>query len=104
VVICGLIFRASKLLNDLQKEEFDKLKNGRSFPQIKPGDSIEVHQLPHMTSNEIDVIKGVVIGVTKKNSDTAVKLLNVSPLFLEIFISHFYFCCRSNMEHHSIVA
>lgn len=66
----------------MQKEEFDKLKNGRLFPQIKPGDSIEVHQLPHMTSNEVDVIKGVVIGVTKNNSDTAVKLLNVSIGFI----------------------
>ena len=70
--------RASKLLNELKAEEFEKLKNGRTFPKIKAGDSVQIEKLPYVSAKEADTVKGVVIGVTNRASDTALKLLNVS--------------------------
>lgn len=39
---CVLWYRASKLLNELKSVEFEKLRNGREWPQIRAGDAIEV--------------------------------------------------------------
>jgi ribosomal protein L19 len=61
----------------LQKEELESLKNGRKFPTIRPGDSISIDKLPYMTAKEPDVIKGMVIGITRRNSDTSIRMLNV---------------------------
>ena len=36
------IYRASKLHNELKNVEFEKLKNGREWPQVRAGDAIEV--------------------------------------------------------------
>lgn len=69
--------RASKLLNELKKEEFEALKAGRNFPEIRAGDSVEIAKLPYISSKEVDIIKGVVIGVTNRANETAIKMLNV---------------------------
>jgi ribosomal protein L19 len=61
------------------------LKNGRQWPQIKAGDSIQIEKLPYMTSNETEVIKGVVIGRTNKLVDSTVRLLNVRLKVLWIY-------------------
>jgi ribosomal protein L19 len=74
---CCVVDRASKLLNELKNEEFEKLKAGRSFPEIRAGDSVEIAKLPYISSKDADTIKGVVIGVTNRASETAIKLLNV---------------------------
>jgi hypothetical protein len=39
---CVIWYRASKLLNELKSVEFEKLRNGREWPQIRAGDAIEV--------------------------------------------------------------
>ena len=68
--------RASKLLNELKVEEFNRLKNGREWPEFRAGDAIEIEKLPFMSSATTNKIKGVVIGISRKASDTNVKLLN----------------------------
>jgi ribosomal protein L19 len=65
-------------LSELQKEEFEKLKAGRNFPKLLAGDSIEVHKFPFVTSKDADIIKGVVVGITNRGNETAIKMLNVS--------------------------
>jgi ribosomal protein L19 len=70
--------RATSLLETLKKENFDRLKNGRQWPDFLPGDSIQIEKLPNMSAKQTEIIKGVVIGISKKSSDTNVKLLNVS--------------------------
>lgn len=77
--------RASKLLNELKVEEFQKLKNGRKWPQIKPGDAIEIDKWPFVSSPTTNIVKGVVIGISKKASDTNIKLLNVSFSKISVF-------------------
>jgi ribosomal protein L19 len=62
----------------LRQEEFAALKSGRTFPQIRPGDSVLVEKMPFITSTDTDIIKGVVIAKTNRDSDTAIRLLNVS--------------------------
>lgn len=69
--------RASKILNILQNEEFEKLKNNRQYPKVEPGDSVAIEKLPFMSSTEPDVIKGVVIAKVNRLSDTALTILNV---------------------------
>ena len=68
--------RASKLLNTLRNEEFDRLKNGREWPRILAGDSIEIHKLPYMTASQPEVIKGLVIAKVNRASDSSVLLIN----------------------------
>lgn len=68
--------RASKLLNELEREEFEKLRNNRDFSHVRPGDSVLVERLPFMSSNEPDKIKGLVIAKVNRNSDSALTLLN----------------------------
>ena len=68
--------RASSLLNILRNEEFEKLKNGREWPRIQAGDSIEIHKLPYMTASQPDIIKGVVIAKVNRASDTSVLMIN----------------------------
>ena len=74
--------RASKLLNILRNEEFEKLKAGRQYPKFRPGDSISVEKLPYITATETHTVKGVVIAITKRASDTAVRILNVIYSYL----------------------
>ncbi len=76
------------LLAELITEEFTKLKSGRNIPELWAGDSVQISKLPFIYSKEVDVINGVVIGVTNRSSDTAIKLLNVRLLFLS-FIAIF---------------
>lgn len=73
--------RASKLLNELKKEEFDNLKNGRQWPFFQSGDAIEIEKLPFMSAPSGNIIKGVVIGISNKASDTNIRLLNVRVEF-----------------------
>lgn len=85
--------------NELKNELFDKLKNGREWPQMKAGDAIMIEvinvnvkcefvllilaqRLPNMSSTEPTILKGVVIGKTNRFSDTAVTILNVSWLII----------------------
>ena len=69
--------RANILYNTLKNEEFEKLKNGRDWGDIRPGDSVEVEKLPYMTALTPDIIKGVVIGIRNKFSDTGFTIINV---------------------------
>ena len=68
--------RASSLLNMLRNEEYEKLKNGREWPRIQAGDSIEIHKLPYMTASQPDIIKGLVIAKVNRASDTSVLMIN----------------------------
>jgi ribosomal protein L19 len=68
--------RASSLLNILRNEEFDKLKNGRVWPDIRAGDAIEVHKLAYVTAPRPDIIKGLVISKVNRASDTSVTIIN----------------------------
>lgn len=67
--------RASALLNILQKEEYERLKNGRQWPEINSGDSVMIERLPYITATEPEILKGVVIAHVKRNSDTSLTLL-----------------------------
>lgn len=83
--------RASKLLNILQYEEFERLKNGREFAGIQTGDSVQIDRLPYMSASEPDIIKGLVIGVVNKRSksETALKLMNVefgTPVYRRVIL------------------
>lgn len=70
--------RASKLIGILRQEEVEMLKKGKTaVPQIRAGDSISIEKYPYKTSEETDIIKGVVIGVRNKLADSALELLNV---------------------------
>eukprot|EP01039_Chlorochromonas_danica_P006047 gene6047-6660_t len=69
--------RASKLLNELRIEEFEKLKNGREYPRIRAGDSIQIEKLPYMTAKETEIIKGVVIAKTNRRSESQMIVANV---------------------------
>jgi large subunit ribosomal protein L19 len=69
--------RASSLLDTLKKETFDKLKNGRQWPDFRSGDAIEVKRLPYTTALEPDVLKGVVIARTNRGADSSVTMINV---------------------------
>jgi len=69
--------RASSLLNTLTNEEFAKLKDGREWPQVRAGDSIQIDHLPHMSSNDPVKIRGVVIAKVNRSSDSALTILNV---------------------------
>ena len=64
-------------MNILRNEEFENLKAGRQYPKFQPGDSISVEKLPFITAKETHTVKGVVIAITKRASDTAVRILNV---------------------------
>ena len=83
IVTCSStsVDRASKLLSVLQKEEMENLINDRIYPVIKPGDSVEVEMLPYSTAKTPDLIKGIVIGISNRQSDTIIKLINVRILF-----------------------
>ena len=81
--------RASSLLGDLQRKEFEKLKGKRERPDFKAGDSIQVDHLPYMSSNDPTKMRGVVISRTNKQSDSSVTLLNTdhgTPYFRRIFL------------------
>jgi ribosomal protein L19 len=61
----------------LKIDEFEKLRKGRQWPEIRAGDSVAVDKLPFITSNEPVTVKGLVIAKTNRASDTAITLLNV---------------------------
>lgn len=61
----------------LKKEEYEALKGTRVYPDINAGDSIQVDKLLYVSSKEIVSVKGVVIGVHNKYSDTSISLINV---------------------------
>ena len=86
------------MLHQLKQEEFERLKRGRKFPLINAGDSIAIQKLPFISAPEPDTIKGLVIGVTNRSSDTALKLMNV---FLDVlFAANSYKCvCLFQVEH-----
>ena len=69
--------RASSILDILKREEFEALKGTRNYPEINAGDSIQVDKLLYVSSKETVSVKGVVIGVTKKYSDTSISMINV---------------------------
>ena len=69
--------RASSMLAVLQKEEWELVKNGREYPNIEPGDSVMVEQLPYMTATTTETVKGVVIARPRKGMNTTIQLLNV---------------------------
>lgn len=73
-------------MNELKQEEFERLKAGRQFPDIKPGDSIEIEKLPYISATEPDVIKGLVVGLTHRASDTSIRTINVNMHY--DFLSH----------------
>ena len=102
-----LIVRASKLLNSLKEEEFLRLKAGRQFPDVQPGDSVLIEKLPHISATEPDIVKGLVISKTNRASDTALRILNVRyyltytiyPRYTSGKTNFFFFgCIRSNTE------
>lgn len=68
--------RASSLLHLLRNEEFEKLKNGRKWPEIKAGDSIEIKKLPFLSSTVAETVKGLVISKVNRASDTSVTIIN----------------------------
>jgi hypothetical protein len=76
---------ATLLLGKLVNEEFEQLKAGRKWPKINAGDAIEIEKLPYMSAKETEVVKGVVIGVFKRASDTAVQFVNVSCQLIYYF-------------------
>mmetsp|Transcript_23016 Transcript_23016/g.33673 ORF Transcript_23016/g.33673 Transcript_23016/m.33673 type:complete len:168 (+) Transcript_23016:97-600(+) len=81
--------RASKLHLQLKLEAFEKLKNGRQWPEIKAGDAVEIKRLDYMTATEADTIRGVVIAVTSRFSDSAISILNYeygTPFFRRIVL------------------
>lgn len=77
-LLCCITRRASSLLSILQNEEYTRLKNGRQWEKILPGDSVEIEKVPFTTSSEVEVVKGVVIGLTNKLGDSRIRILNVS--------------------------
>lgn len=54
------------------------MRGNRNWPAFRAGDSIEIEELPYSTATETDKIRGVVVGVFKRASDTCVELVNVS--------------------------
>jgi hypothetical protein len=72
---------ASKLHGELLREEYNNLKNGRQWPEINPGDAVEVERYPYVTAKKYEKVKGVVMGIYNRHSDTSIKLLNVRRLF-----------------------
>lgn len=61
----------------LKKEEFITLQNGRVWPKIYSGDSIAVSHLSHVTAEKPIIMKGLVIAMVNRASDTAVTMLQV---------------------------
>lgn len=92
-----LIYRASKLMGILQQEELSRLKNGREWEQILPGDSIQIEKLPYMSApdSEMEIVKGVVIAKTNKLADSRITFLNVRHSSLTS--SHESLCTFSNL-------
>lgn len=81
--------RASSILNVLKNEEFSKLKDGRNWPEVKAGDSVEILRLPFKTAPRPDVIRGLVLGKYNKFSDTHLMIANNeygTPIFRNITI------------------
>lgn len=71
-------------------EEMERLKAGREFPRLNAGDSIAIEKLPYMTAKQSVTIKGVVIGIANRASDTSIDLLNVRPSIVYGQQEHMY--------------
>ena len=56
---------------------------------MKPGDAIEIKRLPYITANEPELIKGLIIAMNSKKSDTTVTIVNTeygTPIVRQIKI------------------
>lgn len=69
--------RASKLLNELVQEEFQRMKGDRQWPNFMAGDVIKVDRLPYVTATEPDSFKGIVIAKVNRASDSAMIVASV---------------------------
>jgi large subunit ribosomal protein L19 len=65
------------LLNILKNQEYESLRNGREWPEVRAGESVVIEKLPYTTSNEPNIIKGLIIAKVNRASDSAITLLNV---------------------------
>lgn len=65
-------------MQSLKDEEFEKLKNGRNWGNIQPGDTVQIERLPYISATQPDIFKGLVIAKVNRKSDSAIRILNVS--------------------------
>lgn len=74
------IHRASSTLAELKLAEHAKClaaNADKEIPTFRPGDSIEVKMVTHLTSTETDTYRGVVLSVRKNGADTRFTLADV---------------------------
>jgi ribosomal protein L19 len=76
--VLSVLDRASFLMNILQKEEFENIRNGREWVDFCAGDTIAISQMQYSTAKAPSVFKGVVISKVNRGSDSSVTMLNVS--------------------------
>ncbi|GAB5031508.1 ribosomal protein l19 [Nannochloropsis oceanica] len=72
--------RASSILAELKLAEHAKglaANADKDIPTFRPGDSIEVKMVTHLTSTETDTYRGVVLSVRKNGADTRFTLADV---------------------------
>lgn len=70
----------------------ENLIDNRVYPEIKTGDSIEIEILPYITAKIPDIIRGIVIGISNRKSDTLIRLINVS------YISYLQSCAMMRQQ------
>lgn len=74
------LHRASSILAELKLAEHAKglaANADKDIPTFRPGDSIEVKMVTHLTSTETDTYRGVVLSVRKNGADTRFTLADV---------------------------
>jgi hypothetical protein len=76
--VLSVLDRASFLMNILQKEEFENIRNGREWVDFCAGDTIAISQMQYSTAKAPSVFKGVVISKVNRGADSSVTMLNVS--------------------------
>ncbi|CAM9692181.1 unnamed protein product [Chrysoparadoxa australica] len=72
--------RATSLMTDLMAEARAELKErcaARKFPEIRPGDAIEVEMLPYMSSTRPQIARGVVLAMPRKGLDSTFLIRDV---------------------------
>jgi ribosomal protein L19 len=69
------------------------LKNGREWPEIKPGDAIEIERVEFVTAKDTYKIRGVVMGKTRRSSDSSLMVINVSRVFPSIIVHKYRLVC-----------
>lgn len=62
---------------ELQQEEFVKLKGNRAWPDFKAGDSVQISRLPHISANEPELLKGLVISKTNRLGESTATIINM---------------------------